>query len=91
MIFLVDIINVPPEFMKANSNVSVKYSFDNKKVIEESWKIKTNSMETSSGFFSSCASDININKVKIHYFYSEKINIDEFLKDTEVQLELQTN
>ena len=86
MIFLVDVINVPPEFSKVNSTMNVRYFLDNKSCIEESWKVRTNSMENSSGFFNSAHCDVRINKVKVHYFYSEQVNIDSFLKDTEVHL-----
>lgn len=48
--------------------------------VENNWKIQAGYKTNSSNFYGNYSAELNINKIKIHYFYSEALDIAEFLK-----------
>lgn len=88
MIYFVGISNIPQELLKDQEEVLLRYKLGNGDFAEQTWKIKASYKTNSCNFYGNFNVDLNIKKIKMHYFYSESLDISDFLKETEVSLQL---
>jgi hypothetical protein len=100
MVFITGISNMPAEclleslpwpYLKSNESkeegsIILKYKLGS--TIEHSWRVSGLLQANSSGLSCDSKVDVNIKKIKIHYFYSVDQNIDSFLKETEMKFAL---
>lgn len=82
MVYFVGVSHVPRELIKeADENqIIMRYRLGNGDSIEHNWRVKFKYRSNSSSFQNNFNVDLDIKKVKVHYFYSETADIDTFLK-----------
>lgn len=85
MLFLSNLSNVPAGLLKGHDELVLRAHLGPPELEEERWKIEG---KMAFNFQSPSSLDLNVNKLKVHYIYSQKLNIKEFLKETELNLEL---
>lgn len=91
MIYFDCISDFPVALTGSENQIMLKYDLGGHDSVDDAWKIDVLGKTNSIGFRTNFKMNVGVNKVKVHYFYSPTLDIDEFLKETEISVNLANN